>query len=70
MQREGVKKRTKRSGRGNGKKDPKPAAWSSTKLQSQAQESEYRNLLSRIERHKDAAEIKKIAARIERENPE
>ena len=36
--------------------------------ESQAQESEYRDLLHRIESRKDAATIKKIAARIEREN--
>jgi len=38
-------------------------------LNKPAQDSEYRNLLNRVESRKDAAKIKKIAARIDRENP-
>ena len=44
----------------------KPAARRETQ-NGQAQDSEYRNLLKRVEGRKDAAQIKKIAARLESE---
>jgi hypothetical protein len=60
----------KRRGKKSGKGDHKPVARKSRKLQTDAQDSEYRSLLERVESRSDAAEVKKIAARIERENPE
>jgi hypothetical protein len=45
----------------------KPATRRREARDGQAQDSEYRNLLKRVERRKDAAQIKKIAARLESE---
>jgi hypothetical protein len=58
----------------NKRKNPRKGAGDQTSGRARrrtdsAQDSEYANLLNRVERSKDSAEIKKIAARIERENP-
>jgi len=57
------RKSTNNSRKTTKKKSPIPRSNS----RNGAQESEYRNLLKRVESRKDAAQIKKIAARLESE---